>query len=270
MKKIFACIRNKNHIERISAFCEQEHLVLVLSETQSYPFTNSDTPGLIITDDKDCIKSTDFYGVPVCIISNDKPDGSAYHLKEGFTVYNLRMLIDNIHHGCIISNYAPSVIPVSISKSFIVDNDYHNIDRAVCAMTAELPFFFSFADLEKIRVGIAEMVTNAIEHGNLGITDVEKMESTENGTFYQLLEERAKDPKYSCRKTEVFISCCDGVLTIKIKDGGNGFDTSKIPDPTDTERLLKLHGRGIFIAKMYFNEITYNDKGNEVTLIKKI
>lgn len=268
MKKILACVHDKKYVERISAFCEQEHIMLSVLESQTA--SSIDALALIITDDKNNINVTDAKGVPVCIISNDKPEGTAYYLKENFSVYNLRMLVDNIHHGCLLSNYAPSVIPVSITKSFIVDNDYHSIDRAVCAMTVELSFFFSFSDLEKIRVGISEMITNAIEHGNLGITDIEKMESTENGTYYELLESRTNDPKYSNRRTEVDIVCSNSELSIRIKDDGDGFDTSKIPNPTDTERLLKLHGRGIFIAKMYFDKIVYNDKGNEVTLSKKL
>ena len=50
----------------------------------------------------------------------------------------------------------------------------------------------------------------------------------------------------------------DKVLTVTITDQGNGFDTSKLPDPTDEEHILKLHGRGIFITKMYFSKIGSN------------
>ena len=266
MKKILTYVSNKEHLEKIALFCEQERLIHVTAD--SYTVGSGDLPAIIISDTKSLSLCPELQSVPLCIISDDKPESGIYYLKNGFHVYHLRMLIDKIYHGSLLSNYAPSVQPISISKEYILDNDYNNIDRAVCAMTVELAFFFSFSDLEKVRVGISEMITNAIEHGNLGITDVEKMETTENGTYYDLLTERINNPKYSCRKTKVTLTCADGVLTIKIEDGGDGFDTSKIPDPTDIERLLKLHGRGIFITRMYFNEIKYNDKGNEVTLIK--
>lgn len=268
MKKILACIHSEDHLSKVAAFCEQERLSLSSSDKPS--FSENDAPVFFITDDKSMLTGLKGSGVPLCIISEERQEGGVFYLKEAFGVYHLRMLLDAIYHGGLVCNYAPSVMPVAISKDFLLENDYNNMDRIVCAMTAELPFFFSFSDLEKVRVGVSEMITNAMEHGNLAITGHEKMESTENGTYYELLDKRMKDPKYSSRKTAVSVRCADGVLSIVIKDSGSGFDTSKIPDPTDTERLLKLHGRGIFIARMYFDEITYNEKGNEVTLLKRI
>ncbi len=70
------------------------------------------------------------------------------------------------------------------------------------------------------------------------------------------------------RTTHINIDIRDNILTVTITDQGKGFDTTKLPDPTDKECLLKLHGRGIFITRMYFSKIKYNEKGNEVTLIK--
>ena len=114
------------------------------------------------------------------------------------------------------------------------------------------------------------MLTNSIEHGNLGITAEEKFKATESGTYYELLNERLSDPELSKRTTHINIDLKDKVLSVTITDQGKGFDTSKLPDPTDEEHLLKLHGSGIFITKMYFSKIEYNEKGNQVTLIKEL
>ena len=137
-------------------------------------------------------------------------------------------------------------------------------------MTAEFVLFFKFSELEKMRVGISEMLTNSIEHGNLEITADEKFKATEEGTYYDLLNERLSDKRLAERTTHINIDLRDNTLTVTITDQGKGFDTTKLPDPTDTEHLLKLHGRGIFITRMYFSEIKYNQKGNEVTLIKRL
>ena len=137
-------------------------------------------------------------------------------------------------------------------------------------MTAEFVLFFKFYELEKIRVGISEMLTNSIEHGNLEITADEKFKATEAGTYYDLLNERLNNKKFAERTTHINIDLRDNTLMVTITDQGKGFDTTKLPDPTDTEHLLKLHGRGIFITRMYFSEIKYNQKGNEVTLIKRL
>ena len=121
-----------------------------------------------------------------------------------------------------------------------------------------------------MRVGISEMLTNSIEHGNLEITADEKFKATEEGTYYDLLNERLSNKELAERTTHINIDLRDNTLTVTITDQGKGFDTTKLPDPTDTEHLLKLHGRGIFITRMYFSEIKYNKKGNEVTLIKRL
>lgn len=58
-------------------------------------------------------------------------------------------------------------------------------------------------------------------------------------------------------------------LVIKIKDEGKGFDPSKIPDPTAPENLLKDSGRGIYLMKVYMDELKYEVQpdGTETILI---
>jgi anti-sigma regulatory factor (Ser/Thr protein kinase) len=52
-----------------------------------------------------------------------------------------------------------------------------------------------------------------------------------------------------------------------IRDEGPGFDPSTLPDPTDPENLLRPCGRGVMLMRTFMNEVTFNDRGNEVTLI---
>lgn len=267
MKSIITAIKNKEYLEKVALFCKEEKFTHLIAET--FGDMSEETFVIMITDDAEAPKKYNLIDTPVCIITADKPSAAnTLYLREPFGLPHLRMLLDTLYHGWTLGNYATSLTPMSTAKNFVLDNDYYNIDRIACAITAELALFFTFSDLEKIRVGVSEMITNAIEHGNLGITGDEKMLSTENGTYYDLLSERMNDPEKIKRKTYISFDYNANKLTIKIRDSGEGFDTSKIPDPTDTERLLKLHGRGIFIARMYFDQITYNRSGNEVTLVK--
>lgn len=268
MKTIVASFAKPEYFGRLEDFCRQEKMALI--RTSSGEEFDSDGVVFFITDEKERINVIKTNGVPVCIICDDKPNSYWFSIKTTFNITNLRMLLDVIYYGSSLGNYTSSVMHSVFHKEYVINNDYFNIDRIVYAMTAELTMFFSFSNTQKIRVGMSEMITNAIEHGNLGITADEKMVSTENGTYYQLLEERMKNPKIMNRKTSVSIDYREECLRIKIKDEGAGFDTSKLPDPTDTERLLKLHGRGIFITKIYFTDIVFNEKGNEVTLVKNL
>ncbi len=64
----------------------------------------------------------------------------------------------------------------------------------------------------------------------------------------------------------------DSKLLIKIKDEGKGFDPTKLPDPTEPENLLKDSGRGVFLMKVYMNEVKYNvtPSGLETILVLNI
>lgn len=57
-------------------------------------------------------------------------------------------------------------------------------------------------------------------------------------------------------------------LIIEIEDEGTGFDFTCVPDPTTAENIFSHRGRGIFIMKKYMDDVTYNDKGTKITLIK--
>lgn len=61
-------------------------------------------------------------------------------------------------------------------------------------------------------------------------------------------------------------------LVIRIKDEGKGFDPTKLPDPTEPENLLKDSGRGVYLMKVYMDEVKYNvtPSGLETTLVLNI
>jgi anti-sigma regulatory factor (Ser/Thr protein kinase) len=54
-----------------------------------------------------------------------------------------------------------------------------------------------------------------------------------------------------------------------MRDEGPGFDPKELPDPTDPENLLKLSGRGILLMRTFMDDVKFNDRGNEVTMVKR-
>jgi anti-sigma regulatory factor (Ser/Thr protein kinase) len=178
--------------------------------------------------------------------------------------------MDLIHHGSMLQNSSASLKFISNVKECYVDNNIVDIERFVFFMTQELLYFVSFADTAKVRIGFSEMIINAIEHGNLAINNQEKFEHTEAGTYQELLDERGVDPRYKDRKVYIKMSLDEEKIQITIRDEGDGFDITKLPSPKDEDQLMKLHGRGILITKVYFDKVVYNSKGNEVNLIKNL
>ncbi len=63
----------------------------------------------------------------------------------------------------------------------------------------------------------------------------------------------------------------DSTLTYRIKDQGAGFIPEDVPDPTEPENLLKDSGRGLYLMRIYADELKYNitEAGTELILVLK-
>jgi len=55
---------------------------------------------------------------------------------------------------------------------------------------------------------------------------------------------------------------------VVITDQGEGFGPDDLPDPNDPEFLISETGRGIILMEDYLDELTYNSKGNRVTMVR--
>jgi DNA-binding response OmpR family regulator len=109
---------------------------------------------------------------------------------------------------------------------------------------------------------IMEMITNAIEHGNLGITYQEKTRFMEEGTWYAEIEQRLNLRDHASKYVDLHFKRHRDKITVLIEDCGNGFDFK--PYLTlDEQRLRDNHGRGIAIARSYL-DLEYQGAGNKV------
>ncbi|MGB9730864.1 MULTISPECIES: ATP-binding protein [Calditerrivibrio] len=269
MKSIYFKTDNDGLIGEIGAFCQDEGFQSIdLSREHIDP---SDIKyGFIVADAR---FSNLFQKVKVPIAFVGDPDDyntPHYILDENAKLIHIKSFIDSAMNGGVIANISSNCRLKKISYHYEIGNDIFSIDKIVYNLTKDFVYFFKISDLQKIRIGLSEMITNAIEHGNLEITGEEKFFATENDSYYDLLNQKLQDSKFKNRKVNIFVAISQKLLKITIKDKGKGFDTSKIKKEHTEEDLYKLHGRGILIASMYFDEINYNKKGNVVELIKKV
>jgi CheY-like chemotaxis protein len=54
-----------------------------------------------------------------------------------------------------------------------------------------------------------------------------------------------------------------------IEDEGEGFEVNKIPDPCDPANLFKTSGRGVLLIYNIMDEVSYNERGNRLTMVKR-
>lgn len=121
-----------------------------------------------------------------------------------------------------------------------------------------------FPDPERTIGGLAELLVNAVEHGNLGITYEEKSALITQGNWRKEIDHRNQLDEYINKKVEVIFSRKDKGCFVSIRDEGKGFDWKNYLF-IDPARSADNHGRGIAQAKAQsFDSLTYNSIGNEV------
>ncbi len=118
-------------------------------------------------------------------------------------------------------------------------------------------------DPEK-AIFISELLSNAIEHGNLGITYDEKTAFIENDSLRQEVTRRLALPEYSDKHVTLRLVRTKDALTIVVKDEGKGFDFKKYLKLDET-RVFHNHGRGIALTREYLN-LEYHGNGSEVVV----
>jgi len=119
-----------------------------------------------------------------------------------------------------------------------------------------------------LQLALNELIVNAIEHGNCGISYEEKTKSLESGiTSVDLITKKCEDPKINAKKVFFSWEIKPDKSTFVIRDEGNGFDVKTYIEKVKKQSSYSLHGRGIKMAAMLSHKLKYNSKGNQVSLI---
>jgi len=121
-----------------------------------------------------------------------------------------------------------------------------------------------YPEPERVVNGISELLLNAVEHGNLGITYREKSQLMLKNTWLSEVQSRLLLPENKNKKVQVHYQRHASKITLNIKDEGNGFDWHDYLE-IDSSRATDSHGRGIALAKMMsFDDIQYQGSGSEL------
>lgn len=115
---------------------------------------------------------------------------------------------------------------------------------------------------EAAHMGLMELMINAIEHGNLGITYAEKTILIAEDRLQAEIEHRLTLPEYTSRVASIRFTRSDDHLTFTITDDGQGFDWAPYLEMS-LERMMDNHGRGIAISRgISFSTLEYRGNGN--------
>ncbi len=122
---------------------------------------------------------------------------------------------------------------------------------------------------EQVRIGVAlkQAVLNAMLRGNLELgpqpTDAAQVSDA------ALIDQRRKQPPYCDRGVLVDVKISTEEARFVIRDEGPGFDVASVPDPTDAAGEHATGGRGLALMRAFMDQVTFNDVGNQVTMVKR-
>ena len=134
----------------------------------------------------------------------------------------------------------PSVVEVTLESDLKNVEVADELSRRVTTRAG-----FDEEDRQRIEMAVHESLINAIWHGN-----------------------KNDASKHVWLKYEIF----HDRLEVRVRDQGNGFDLTRIPNPLAEENLLNISGRGIFLIRSFMDDFRVEklaDGGTEVTMIKR-
>jgi CheY-like chemotaxis protein/anti-sigma regulatory factor (Ser/Thr protein kinase) len=152
---------------------------------------------------------------------------------------------------------------------FLLDNDVSLIPSLVGYLSENLlrMRLIEEAGLIRINVALSEALSNAVLHGNLEVDSA--LREDDESVFYALARTRSKQLPYSERRVHVIERETPLEVTYIIRDEGPGYDPNRLPDPEDPANLERPSGRGLLLIRTFMDEVSHNDNGNEITMIKR-
>jgi anti-sigma regulatory factor (Ser/Thr protein kinase) len=158
------------------------------------------------------------------------------------------------------------------SGSFTIENDilavplYSGIGATILAQRG----LINPDSKMHLQLALAELIVNAIEHGNCDISYDEKTKALDEGISpIDLIEEKCKDPAINAKKVTFNWEIKPDSSVFIIQDEGKGFDVKAHLQKVANQDKYSLHGRGIMMAANLCHEIKYNTRGNQVAVIIK-
>ena len=115
---------------------------------------------------------------------------------------------------------------------------------------------------EMVVMGISELLINAVEHGNLGLSYAEKSSLKRDDCWRPEIDRRAALATNIEKEVKLQFQRDERSITLRVIDQGNGFDWQSFLE-IDPERAFDPNGRGIALARLLsFSTLIYEGGGN--------
>lgn len=125
--------------------------------------------------------------------------------------------------------------------------------------------------IQNLNLAVFECLTNALEHGNLGISYADKTRFIQGGNYVDFIRARAADPAHQGKKIRLVYRIHPHSVLVRIEDEGEGFDVAaRMAVMKDRSKAAEdYHGRGLMLVTHLVDRARYNRRGNSVILWMK-
>ena len=213
--------------------------------------------------------------VLICSVNNPEKIHDA--LKKGAVDFLIRPIqekdllrtlkrVSTLTQGFRFSAYAMDHL-VEESRVLEIDNDIDGVNRIVAFLTQDLPSYGILEQEELFRINslLAEALENAIFHGNLELPGELRVENPK--LFLETALQKCRIKPYQNRRIMIQYNVSRNSVKYLIRDEGKGFDHAGLPDPSDPQNLFQVRGRGLLLISLFMDEVFWNERGNEITMI---
>ena len=152
---------------------------------------------------------------------------------------------------------------------FLLTNDWTVVPDVIAHIQSYLERLGRCDATDVLRIGVTleESLVNAIHHGNLEVSSCLRQEGGD--LYLQTARERREVHPYCDRRVHFVVRICEDGVHFTVRDEGNGFDPSLLPDPTDPAGLERIGGRGLLLIHAFMDEVEFNETGNQITMVKR-
>jgi CheY-like chemotaxis protein len=196
--------------------------------------------------------------------------GAASYVPKKNLARDLLDTIDNVLHAAAAEQDEERVLKclTEWESSFVLDNDVSLVMPLVRHLEYPLKSLklCNANGLLRTAVSLREALVNAIEHGNLELSS--GLRDDDERAYKQLREQRRQEEPYRCRRVYVQATFTPRQAAYVIRDEGAGFEVAALPDHKDPAALEKSEHRGLFLVRTFMDQVTHNEKGNQVTMVR--
>ena len=263
--------------EIIEAENGREALELVETQLPDMILTDLQMPEMNGLDLVTAVKD-DFPHIPVILMTaQGSEEIAAEALRRGATSYVPKLRLAEYLVSTLSQVYATAQVAHTQHRlmhymsdsisTFALPNDLKIIRTCVDQLLNMLRCLPLGDESERLRVGIAlqEALFNAYYHGNLEVTS---KHDGDPDSISKIAAKRCRLEPWGLRKIHLQADISRKRARFVIRDEGDGFDAELIDGNDGSTVSDGIRGRGITMMKSVMDEVRFNSRGNEVTMIR--